>query len=162
MKEIESYTCVRFVPHTTQVDFIEIQDGDGCSSFVGRNGLGSQRLRLQKFGCTRHGTVVHELIHALGFYHTQSSFDRNNFVKVNYENVISGREHNFKIIPTTHGSYFGTSYDYDSIMHYSRRAFSKNGLDTIETINPSDIKRIGQTIKMSSGDIARINNMYSC
>lgn len=45
MKEIENSTCVAFVPRTSQVDYIEIYSGDGCSSSVGRQG-GRQTVSL--------------------------------------------------------------------------------------------------------------------
>ena len=45
MKEIENNTCVTFVPRTSQVDYIEIYSGNGCSSSVGRQG-GKQTVSL--------------------------------------------------------------------------------------------------------------------
>jgi hypothetical protein len=38
MRELETHTCIRFVPRTNQRDFIYIQSGEGCNSFVGRTG----------------------------------------------------------------------------------------------------------------------------
>lgn len=40
MNEIERHTCIRFIPRTNQVDFIDIYSGSGCWSHVGRNGNG--------------------------------------------------------------------------------------------------------------------------
>lgn len=48
-----------------------------------------QVLNLSK-GCFRHGTVVHEMLHTLGFYHMQSTYDRDDYVKINWENIKSG------------------------------------------------------------------------
>lgn len=45
MKEIENSTCVVYVPRTSQVDYIEIYSGNGCSSSVGRQG-GRQTVSL--------------------------------------------------------------------------------------------------------------------
>lgn len=53
MKEIENSTCVVFAPKTSQLDYIEIYSGDGCSSSVGRQG-GGQRVSLM----TSLGTFV--------------------------------------------------------------------------------------------------------
>lgn len=42
-------------------------------------------------GCFRHGTVVHEMLHTLGFYHMQSTYDRDDFVKIIWENIRAGK-----------------------------------------------------------------------
>ena len=52
-----------------------------------------------------------------------------------------------------------TPYDYASIMHYSRTAFSRNGLPTIETIHPNAV--IGQREYMSAFDIQEIRSFYN-
>ena len=54
-------------------DFVEIVPGSGCSSLVGRQ-QGRQELTLGK-GCFSEDTIVHELIHAIGFYHEQARYD---------------------------------------------------------------------------------------
>ncbi len=41
------------------------------------------------------GTVVHELMHAVGFYHEHSRYDRDKYVTVHFGNVKAGRQHNF-------------------------------------------------------------------
>jgi hypothetical protein len=51
-------------------------------------------------------------------------------------------------------------YDYNSVMHYSRNAFSKNGLPTIVTKEPN--AWIGQRNGLSAIDIAEIRKYYQC
>lgn len=93
----------------------------------------------------------------------QSSYDRDDYIKIKAKNLKSGTEHNFKKMSKDAISYFGTSYDYDSVMHYNKHAFAQNRAKlTIETMEPEDQSRIGQRIEMSPGDIQRINNMYEC
>lgn len=93
----------------------------------------------------------------------QSSYDRDDYIKINKKNLKGGTEHNFKKMSKKVISYFGTSYDYDSVMHYNKRAFARNRAKlTIETMDPEDQGRIGQRIEMSPGDVERINNMYEC
>jgi hypothetical protein len=65
MKHIETYTCIRFIDEIFD-DFVLIYSGKGCFSNLGRTG-GQQEVSLQKNGCLSQGTIVHELIHALGF-----------------------------------------------------------------------------------------------
>ena len=61
-----------------------------CYSYVGRLGNG-QTLSLSRQGCIYHNTVQHELLHALGFNHEQTRSDRDNHIRVVWENVIEGR-----------------------------------------------------------------------
>lgn len=159
MNEIESKTCVKFVPRQSEADFVEIHSGQGCSAVVGRRG-GRQSVSLMNPKCVTHGVVIHELLHSLGFYHMQSNYDRDDHVRIIFENVLTGREHNFRKYTNNEVSIYGTHYDLDSILHYGRTFFSRNGRNTIETLIPADVSRIGQRRGMSSGDIQRVRNMY--
>lgn len=75
------------------------------------------------------GVIVHELLHALGFYHMQSSRDRDNYVTIFRQNIIKNEEINFYKYFDTH--HYGQKYDYESIMHYPPDAFSVNGQATL-------------------------------
>lgn len=135
----------------------------GCWSEVGRQG-GKQELNLERYepgnGCFRHGTIVHEFIHALGFYHMQSASDRDEFVTIAWENIQPGLESNFLIYPKDVITHFDVEYEYGSVMHYPATAFSINGEKTIITLDPE--VEIGQRIKLTDKDVERINRMYNC
>uniref|UniRef100_A0A182J8W4 Metalloendopeptidase n=1 Tax=Anopheles atroparvus TaxID=41427 RepID=A0A182J8W4_ANOAO len=77
MREIELVSCVRFVSRTTETDYIMVTGAKdtGCWSFLGHRG-GMQTLNLQPDGCMARGTIIHELLHSLGFVHMQSASDR--------------------------------------------------------------------------------------
>lgn len=62
------------------------------------------------------GVIMHELMHALGFLHMQSHPDRDNYVKVNYENIKYGMEFAFAKEEANVINNFGTPYDLNSIM----------------------------------------------
>lgn len=135
MKEYKSKTCVRFRPYAKDDKNWIIFKGNssGCWSSVGMQ-EGGQIVHLQTPNCVRHGVVVHEILHALGFFHQQSASDRDEFVKINWENITPGHEHNFNKYNTSVVTDYGVSYDYGSVMHYSGKAFSKNDEPTIVSL----------------------------
>ncbi|XP_062380296.1 hatching enzyme 1.2-like [Sardina pilchardus] len=150
-------TCVQFVPRSTQGDYISIENKDGCYSYLGRTG-GKQVVSLNRYGCVHHGIIQHELLHALGFHHEQTRSDRDQHVRINWENIRSGVGYNFQKQYTNN---LNTQYDYSSVMHYGSKAFSTNGRETITPI-PNPNAQIGQRRGMSTIDIQRINKLYGC
>ena len=54
----------RFVERSTEDAFIQFVGGNGCSSTVGRTGE-KQEVTLGD-GCVGVGTIIHELMHAIG------------------------------------------------------------------------------------------------
>jgi hypothetical protein len=55
----------------------------------------------------------------------------------------------------------GLSYDYDSVMHYSKTAFSRNGNPTLLPIRDTSAV-IGQRHGFSRLDIEKVNTLYRC
>ncbi|XP_055919216.1 seminal metalloprotease 1-like [Eupeodes corollae] len=166
MQMLEEVSCIRFIPaNETTIAFVNItSQPTGCHSSVGFQNkvqtVNFQNYELDK-GCFRLATIVHEFLHALGFYHQQSASNRDEFVKIVFENISSGKESNFNIYNSTVVEDFGIEYDYGSVMHYGPTAFSKNGEKTIIPIlDPS--AEIGQRRDMSSKDIDKLNIMYKC
>ncbi|XP_073692129.1 six-cysteine containing astacin protease 1 [Garra rufa] len=155
LRSFEKSTCIRFRPHTKERDYINIQPNSGCYSFVGRR-IGGQTVSLDRAGCISLNIVQHELLHALGFHHEHNRSDRDKHVQILFTNIIPGQEHNFDKIKTNN---LKTAYDYSSVMHYGRFAFSKNRQSTIIPLPDSNIS-IGQPEKMSSNDILRVNRLY--
>lgn len=135
MQEYQNKTCIRFRQYEKgDINWIDIQSNShGCWSAVGMKSAG-QIVNFGSEKCLRHGVIVHELMHALGFYHQQSSANRDEYIKIHWENIRRGREHNFNKYNETFVTDFNVTYDYESVMHYSSRAFSKNGENTIETL----------------------------
>ncbi|KAF7688363.1 hatching enzyme 1.2-like isoform X2 [Silurus meridionalis] len=157
MATFHNKTCIRFISRTNQSDYLNIQGKNGCFSNVGKAG-GAQVVSLSRLGCMQHGIVQHELNHALGFYHEHVRSDRDKYIAINWDNVDSVMKSNFNLKNTNN---LNTPYDYSSVMHYGRTAFSINGLDTITPI-PNPNVMIGQRNELSNIDILRINTLYSC
>ena len=59
-----------------------------CWSMIGRSG-GVQKLKLGNW-CLQLGTTLHELMHAIGFFHEQSREDRDDHVVIYWSNIQSG------------------------------------------------------------------------
>ncbi|XP_017314646.1 high choriolytic enzyme 1 [Ictalurus punctatus] len=155
LASFQNSTCIQFIPRTNEEDFINIISDSGCYSFVGRRGR-RQVVSLQRNGCVFHEIIQHELLHALGFHHEQTRSDRDNHVRILLENVIPGQESNFDIVNTNN---LDTPYDYNSVMHYSRFAFSRNRRPTIIPIPDNNVP-IGRATEMSPNDILRVNRLY--
>ncbi|XP_049300062.1 seminal metalloprotease 1-like [Anopheles funestus] len=162
---LQSQSCLKFqrvTPDATGYIRV-IGSSSGCFSSVGYTG-GAQNLNLQPnavgVGCFRIGTVVHEFLHALGFYHQQSASDRDEFVDIIWENIEAGTENNFNIYGSNVVTDFNVRYDYGSVMHYGATAFSVNGQRTIIPKDPN--ATIGQRLGMSERDISKLNWMYGC
>ena len=149
----EQNTPIRFHARQNEADYVTFVSQGGCWSYVGRQG-GQQYVSLGT-GCST-GNGIHEIGHTVGLWHEHSRADRDQHVTVHLENVQPGYESNFNQ-HIADGDDVGETYDYGSIMHYPRDAFTKNGLDTI---TPPAGVTIGQRSNLTAGDIQAVVYMY--
>jgi len=161
MVAMEKVTCIKFVDRTAEVDFVEITNGNGCYSWLGRIG-GRQELSMGSNGCLGPGIMMHEWYHALGFEHMHNHIDRDRYVEVVWENIYDGLEGAFAKVNPQWFDNFDTPYDLLSVLHYQRWAFSKNGQDTLVPRDRRYVDLMGAAGVQSPGDIQRLNNMYEC
>ncbi|TKS73782.1 High choriolytic enzyme 1 [Collichthys lucidus] len=157
LQSFHDVSCIRFVKRYGQKDYLNIQSLNGCWSYLGRLANG-QNLSLRRSGCVYFDTVQHEVLHALGFHHEQKRSDRDQYIRIVMENVTPGKEHNFAKINTLNQE---TTYDYGSVMHYHKYAFSKNNQPTLVAIPDSSVE-FGRATEMSQKDIIRLNRLYQC
>uniref|UniRef100_A0AAZ3R447 Metalloendopeptidase n=1 Tax=Oncorhynchus tshawytscha TaxID=74940 RepID=A0AAZ3R447_ONCTS len=154
-------SCVDFKPYEGEKSFIKFEKLDGCWSMVGDLQTG-QQLSLGP-SCDYKGTIMHELLHALGFYHEQSRTDRDDYVDIWWDQVLPGMDHNFDKYADDFITDQNTPYDYESIMHYGPYSFNKDPrYPTITAKDPEMTKVLGQYNDFSSLDLLRLNRMYNC
>lgn len=135
-------------------DYVLFKNGNRCASHVGRQG-GAQVLILGP-NCGL-GNAIHEIGHAFGLWHEHCRHDRDVFIEILWDNIEESAKHNF-YQKLSEGEDIG-DYDYGSIMHYGRTAFSKNDKETIRVV-PGKQGQIGQRNGLSADDVKTIKEMY--
>lgn len=74
---------------------------------------------------------------------------------------ILDEDHNFNKYNHRDIDLLKIPYDFDSIMHYGRKSFSKNGKDTIRSILDPN-RPLGQRDGFTDLDVHEINALYDC
>uniref|UniRef100_A0A8C5M8T6 Metalloendopeptidase n=1 Tax=Leptobrachium leishanense TaxID=445787 RepID=A0A8C5M8T6_9ANUR len=154
-------TCIDFKPWAGEPNYISFFSDNGCYSYVGNQHMGRQRLSIGP-NCDDIGIVQHELLHALGFWHEQSRSDRDDYVTIMTNEIISGQEHNFISYNDTVSTFLNIPYDYTSLMHYAKDDFKVGSNPTIETKNPTFRNLIGQRLDFSDKDAQKLHTLYNC
>ncbi|GMR52556.1 hypothetical protein PMAYCL1PPCAC_22751, partial [Pristionchus mayeri] len=126
MKYWEKNTCVRFNEVASGYR-VEIRESVGCSSYVGKinDPSGTQALNLGA-GCMGVGTICHELSHTFGFFHVQSRYDRDTYVTIDFNNILTGNSHNFNLESADKTVLRDFPYEFGSNMHYYHKDFAAN------------------------------------
>ncbi|KAF4335136.1 zincin [Fusarium beomiforme] len=176
---VRNVPCLRWVKEPNNADprgatgVVTIRSGDDCSASVGVDGPGSLWMTLTP-SC-RAAAVLHEWGHVLGLIHEHKRPDAllyTTFLCNNLKDYPFGKSPatadaeccttlkccgsacNFN---TEFGRYnLPSMYDLNSLMHYSRSAFAKPGLQTL-TAGP-----LNNPTFLSRGDIERIKELYTC
>lgn len=132
------------------------------SALLGYPGPGNDRSTIAMID-ESEGIGLHEMGHILGLLHEQQRPDRNNFVRINYDNIAPGRRSQFDLPRwLSIQSVTTTPYDFGSIMHYHPYAFSINSRPTISLASGKGIPTSHvQQDSLSELDIKGINTIYA-
>ncbi|MDY2586784.1 M12 family metallopeptidase [Winogradskyella aquimaris] len=159
IEEINTKTKIKLLPRLNERDYVYFMNKPNCASYVGRQKDG----QVIECGNCSYGSIIHEILHAAGFYHEHTRKDRGKYIIVNEENIEINSSDNFRrYIDRFLSGKDIKDYDYNSIMHYDEYSFSKNGKKTIEVkkLQQDSVIKIGQRDSLSDGDIRGINITY--
>ncbi|XP_037786394.1 zinc metalloproteinase nas-31-like [Penaeus monodon] len=120
--EWKQATCINFMevskgysgPH------LKIQrHSDDCRSFIGMVSTTGQDFYISKDCESQHGELLHLLGYAVGFWPEETRSDRNYYVQINDDNVLTPVVDNFPIISDNN---YSVPFDYCSIMFHHERS----------------------------------------
>uniref|UniRef100_A0A8C6WLM9 Metalloendopeptidase n=1 Tax=Neogobius melanostomus TaxID=47308 RepID=A0A8C6WLM9_9GOBI len=149
-KMISDPTCLTFQQRKTERDYLFFQNSRECASYVGCIG-GKQPVYTGSLCCV--GNIVHEILHALGFFHEHTRLDRDKYIEVLTENIRK-----VWIWFSSHGNFVKQSGDTGNAPY--DQVFSSNGKPTIISHHPT--LEMGQRRRLTTTDSQRIRLLYNC
>ncbi|CEF59686.1 Astacin-like metalloendopeptidase [Strongyloides ratti] len=160
---IQNNTCIKF--KKMNMKFNDKQglifiSGRSCSSYIGLEKSNKpQYITLSKACYSKVKHILHEIGHALGLIHEQSRRDRNDYVTINFNNIIKGSQKNFYKVVHDRYKNFSTQYDFNALMHYRPTNFAKNTRIPIikSKLYEAYDKVMGNRKRMTFNEIKQIN-----
>mmetsp|Transcript_43351 Transcript_43351/g.97626 ORF Transcript_43351/g.97626 Transcript_43351/m.97626 type:complete len:371 (+) Transcript_43351:90-1202(+) len=172
MRIWEQKTCILFRESSTEPSFkrpVTIRsDGNGCYANAGYYNSKKQQMNLGE-GCHLVGVALHELGHVIGLSHEQERANRDEYVRINEQNIQPDMVQWFKKEAWRDEATASLPYDLSSIMHYDAWAFAlkqdfTEETQTITVLNKDSYGncRVGQRTELSIGDQLTVSVLYGC
>ncbi|XP_076825832.1 uncharacterized protein LOC143471284 isoform X2 [Clavelina lepadiformis] len=163
--KFEEGSCFKFLPYLPSSDspYIKYIRDSGCWSDLGKQSWAAetgQKLSIGA-GCEHWSIVAHELLHTFGFEHEQCRPDRDGYIKVIWENVLDAYRAHYRVMNVKYVVDLGSPYDFDSVMHYGKYGFTRNGKATVEKLPGTKTKGVpDHRLELSEEDINELNTLY--
>ena len=158
MANISAYTGIVFTETTkTGNYYLKFKLSNGNSSLIGMNKGGNT---INYASNQPLGVYMHEIMHALGYFHEHTRTDRDKYVNILTNNIENGKQHNFEKYNIKYLGYDIGDFDFNSIMLYDSYAFGKEkGSKTITMKNGGGII-YSNIFNLSEGDIKGLKFIY--
>uniref|UniRef100_A0A2A4JY00 Metalloendopeptidase n=1 Tax=Heliothis virescens TaxID=7102 RepID=A0A2A4JY00_HELVI len=172
--EVNTATKVNFVElpsppaddETRFVFFVNRRGQLGCADHAIQNftNEGVQQVILG-YDCLATGNELAEAVLAIaGVPPEHNSPDRDNYIKVNYENIIPEKRYLFQKLKDNEWLFHDLEYDGHSAGHFHFHKHSMNGRLTIEVLDPhytSNRFSLEGSNKLSAQDILKLRMLYN-
>ena len=162
LDSIKAHTAITFKYRYNNgpSDYIEFYKSSSVNdSYIGRIG-GPQTINIVSLN---NSTIVHEVMHSLGFFHEHCRADRDDSITVVFSNIKPEKQHNFKPYTEDYSGMDIGPFDFQSIMLYGSRITDTSFVyDTSIPVmtKKSDGSEFYQGAVLSSGDINGVKSIY--
>ena len=155
-------TNLHIVPRKNEKHRINfVHHDERCSSWVGQAWWNEQDVNISDW--CKVGSIGHEILHAAGFFHTQSRADRDKHIKIKWDNIKLLSQSNYWMhdwISISVGP-----YNTRSMMHYGSFATNhaknpKKPVITLKNGKTFKANRPTSAAHMLKDDIRAINQIY--
>jgi hypothetical protein len=152
---------VRCVPYTGQATYVVVRDDltSGCFAGVGTLRREPSLIHLAST-CWNTRTIAHEIGHSLGLIHEHQRADRDQYIRVEWDNIEPTGRGNFELVSQSRPL---GPYDFMSLMHYLPSQLSRGGLPTMVPLPPHEqfAKTMGSALLPSAADISAVKFIYN-
>ncbi len=157
INEYNDETTTQWIPRTNQTGYVDFEYSDLPGLDAAQVGC---QLGVEQYASLNNPdltyVVLHEMGHALGFWHEQEMLDASSYIIINYQNLLPAAASLWAPMPAGTVRDVGP-FDYSSIMLYNGYVGSANGLPVATELNGTPLP---QNTALSADDIATIDTLY--